>query len=389
MTGQSKAWRPLAGVKVADFSVLLPGPLTTVVLADLGADVVKIEPPNGDAARALLPDLFLSVNRNKRSVVLDLKSTAGRNEVAKIAAWADVVIETFRPGVADRLGIGFDELVGINPRLVYCSLTGYGQDGPWKDKPGHDLNYLAAGGALAYPGAWGGVPTRSSIPIADIAAGGFAASAILAALRERDQTGQPARIDLSLFETTLFCTALRHGLDDDADATAHLFPGNDMFETADGDRIALGLVEDNFWQAFCAILSSDAPLLNAEKFATAAGRRSHGDELTQLLRTLVKKRSTQAWSDLFKGSDVPFEVCVTPAQAARSEHVVARGRVSERDGMHFVPFPVTVNGNGRPEVHSCAPALSEHTRSFLNQLDRASIAADALDTDRHHGARGG
>lgn len=364
----SKPWRPLAGIKVADFSVLLPGPLTTVLLADLGADVVKIESPSGDAARNLLPETFRSVNRNKRSVVLDLKDPAGHAEIAKIAAWADVVVEAFRPGVADRLGIGFDEMASINSNLVYCSLSGYGQDGPWKDKPGHDLNYLAAGGALAFAGTWGGNPSRSSVPIADIAAGGFAASAILAALREVEQSGQPVRIDLSLFETTLFSTVLRHGLNEDADPAAHLFPGNDLFETADGGKLSLGLVEDQFWSAFCHLASVQSPALADKKFAAAADRRRHGDELTRLLRAALKERSTRAWCDLLQGSDVPFELCVTPAQAVASEHVKARSRVVDLAGERFVPFPVTINGNVRPSVYRRSPALGEHTQDFLSEL---------------------
>ncbi|NYT86725.1 CaiB/BaiF CoA transferase family protein [Pollutimonas harenae] len=364
-----KAWRPLSGIKVADFSVLLPGPLTTVLLADLGADVVKIEPPGGDAARELLPDLFRSVNRNKRSVVLDLKTESGREHAGRIAAWADVFIESSRPGVADRLGIGFEQLTAINPRLIYCSLSGYGQDGPWRDKPGHDLNYLAASGALAYPGTWGARPSRSSVPIADIVAGSLAASAILAAMRERDQTGQAARLDLSLFESALFCTALRHGLDEDADPTAHLFPGNDYFETGDGRMVSLGLLEDRFWEAFVSLVERQAPELADDKFATLVGRRQHGDELTRRLRALLKLRGSQEWRGLLEGSEVPFDICVTPAEAAQSPHIKARRRVASCDNEQFVPFPVTVNGQGQPQVHSAAPSLGDHTDNFLRGLN--------------------
>lgn len=362
------AWRPLAGVKVADFSVLLPGPLTTVVLADLGADVVKIEPPGGDAARAILPELFEAVNRNKRSVVLDLKSEAGRREVEGIARWADVVIETFRPGVADRIGIGFDALAAMNPQLVYCSLSGYGQDGPWRDKPGHDLNYLAAAGALAFSGSWGGKPARSSVPIADIAAGGFAASAILAALRECEQKKQPVHLDLSLFESAFFCTAMRHGLDDDTDPSAHLFPGNDVYETADGGMLSLGLVEDRFWAAFCRVVAVDAPDLADARFAAAADRRRQGDELTTILKKLLLNHSVDEWCTRLQGSDVPFEVCVTPAQAARSDHLQSRRRVAESSGRRYVPFPVTVDGDRRPAVEHGAPALGSDTQRFLESL---------------------
>lgn len=368
MQHDMKHWKPLTGIKVADFSALLPGPLTTVLLADLGADVVKVEPPSGDAARTLLPGLFRSVNRNKRSVVLDLNTTEGREHARKIAAWADVFIESSRPGVAHRLGIGFDQLTGVNPFLVYCSLSGYGQDGPWKDRPGHDLNYLAAGGALAYPGSWGGRPARSSVPIADVMAGGLASFAILAALRERDQTGQAVHLDLSLFETALFCTALRHGLDENVDPTGHLFPGNDVYEAADGRLVSLGLLEDRFWHAFVGLTKVQEPKLAQSKFATLAGRREHGDELTELLRTVIKQFSAAQWADLLVGNDVPFDICVTPAQAAQSAHVQSRGRVVQHDNERFIPFPVTVNGHVRASVNSTAPRLGQHTDDFLNGL---------------------
>jgi len=362
------AWRPLEGVKVADFSMLLPGPLTTAIFADLGAEVVKIEPPDGDSARMLLPDLFRAINRNKRSVVLDLKNPANRGAIQQVAQWADIVVETFRPGVAGRLGIGFDQLAAVNPRLVYCSLSGYGQDGPWQDRPGHNMNYLAAAGGLAFPGAWGWPPASSSLPIADISGGAFAASAILAALRECEKSGQPKRLDLSLFESALFCAALRHGLDENADNTIHLFANNSLFSTADGAMITLALLEEHFWENFRTLVSDIAPALRQAKFDTPAGRRQYGDELYILMCDLIRSRSVDAWRELLQGKDVPFEVCITPAEAARSVHVAARGRVAEHAGQRFVPFPVTVNGDTRPQVHAAAPALGEYTQDFFTLL---------------------
>src|SRR5690606_15287340 len=201
----------------------------------------------------------------------------------------------------------------------------------------------------------------------------LAATAILAALRERDQTGQPARLDLSLFESALFCTALRHGLDDDTDPTAHLFPGNDYFEAADDRMVSLGLLEDRFWKAFVKLLESEVPELANARFATLAGRRKHGDELTRLLRVTLKQRGSLEWRRLLEGSDVPFDICVTPAEAARSAHIKARGRVASCDNEQFVPFPVTVNDQGRPRVHRASPALGEHTDDFLKGLKAVPV----------------
>lgn len=382
-TSNAHSWRPLEGVRIADFSVLFPGPLMTTLFADLGADVVKFEPPGGDPARAMLPEVHGSVGRNKRSVVLDLKSPQDRQEIERIARWADVAIEGFRPGVADRLGIGNERLRGINPRLVYCSLSGYGQDGPWKDKPGHDLNYLAAAGALAYPAMWGRAPGRSSLPLADIAGGALAATAVLAALRERDRGGPAARLDLSCFEATLYCATLRHGTTEPEDT--RLFPGNDIYETADGTMVTLALVEDHFWHAFRELLAHEIPALGDPRFDALQGRRSHGDELGPLLVDLVKSRTARAWQALFAASDVPFEICVSPAEAVRSVHVRARGRVVEEPGRTYVPFPVTVDGHARPAVHAPAPRLGEHTQSFLDALhaepdDAASASSEHVTT---------
>lgn len=371
---KAAVWKPLDGVRVADFSVLFPGPLATTLLADLGADVVKVEPPTGDPARTMLPELYTSTARNKRSVVLDLKSPDGRDEAARIAAWADIAIEGFRPGVAERLGIGYERLVAANPRLIYCSLSGYGQDGPWRDRPGHDLNYLAAGGALAYSAMYGRRPGRSSLPLGDICGGAVAASAILAALRERDRTHAPARLDLSVFEATLYCATLRHGTTEPEDVS--LFPGNDIYETRDGVLVTLALVEEHFWRAFRELLGREQPTLLAPRFDTMHGRRQHGGELAPLLEQLVRSRTAQAWSALLSGSDIPFEICVSPAEALKSEHVIARGRVVEVGAQAFVPLPVTVDGVARPTVRCAAAQLGEHTDAFLASLRNGALSSN-------------
>ncbi len=368
LSAKNAVWKPLEGVRIADFSVLFPGPLATTLLADLGADVVKIESPGGDPARSMLPELFNATGRNKRSVVLDLKSPEDRDEIARIAAWADIVIEGFRPGVADRLGIGYTQLVAFNPRLIYCSLSGYGQDGPWCDRPGHDLNYLAAGGALAYTAMYGRAPGRSSLPLGDICGGALAATSILAALRERDRTGAPARLDLSVFEATLYCATLRHGTIEPKDVS--LFPGNDIYETRDGMLVTLALVEEHFWHSFSELLGQEQPALRDTRFGTMHGRRRHGRELAPLLEKLLRSRTAQAWAELLTDTDIPFEICVTPAQAVKSEHVVARGRVVQVGDEAFVPLPVTVDGQVRPTVRAAAPRLGEHTEDFLATLRR-------------------
>jgi crotonobetainyl-CoA:carnitine CoA-transferase CaiB-like acyl-CoA transferase len=365
----SQHWQPLAGVRVLDFSALLPGPFAAAILGDLGAEVLKVEPPAGDHARAILPKMYRAANRNKRSLVLDLKKPDSAKIVERLARWAEIVIETSRPGVAARIGIGYEALSKINPRLIYCSLSGYGQNGPWFQRPGHDLNYLAAAGGLSFAGQWGKQPARSSLPIADVAGGAFATSAMLAALHQVSRTGKGVQLDLSLLESTLFCAGLRHGLGETDDKTSHLFAANDIFVTADGQLITLALIEEHFWKNFRAAVVDFAPQFGDAKFASDAGRRQHGDELSVLLHALMQTRTAAQWLELLEGRDVPIELCVTPAQASRGEHIVARGMVQSIAGEAVALFPVQVNGHAVPQLRNTAPALGEHTQQVLSELE--------------------
>src|SRR2546423_6015666 len=179
----AEPWLPLDGVRVVDFAMFVPGPFASSILADLGADVIKVEPPRGDPGRSYVPVQFDTENRNKRSIALDRKNADAKAVVEKLVERADVVMEGFRPGVAKRLGIDYETLRSHNAQLVYCSISGYGQTGPWRERPGHDVNYVAAAGGLAFPGQWLREPARSSLPIADMAGGGFAPPALLPAPR--------------------------------------------------------------------------------------------------------------------------------------------------------------------------------------------------------------
>ena len=201
----------LTGLRVLDFTALLPGPFGTVILADLGADVIKVEPPGGEFGRRFPTQMFPVANRNKRSLCIDLKDPASRPLVQRLAEWADIAVEGFRPGVADRLGIGAAALRAIKPGLVYASLSGYGQTGPWRDEPGHDFNYLAAAGALSLKGHWADAePHRSGLPVADLAGACYLAIAVLAAVLRARASGEGATLDLSLFEAS---HVLHHGAD--------------------------------------------------------------------------------------------------------------------------------------------------------------------------------
>src|SRR5256884_167747 len=193
----AEPWLPLRGVRVVDFSMFVPGPFATAIFADLGAEVIKVEPPRGDPGRSYVPVQFNTGNRNKRSLALDLKSSPSRDVVEKLVKKADIVIEGFRPGVARRLGLDYEKLKTHNPEIIYCSISGYGQTGPWRERPGHDVNYVAAAGGLAFPGQWLNPPARSSLPVADMAAGRFPARPRLSSPFQKTKNGNTADLCLS------------------------------------------------------------------------------------------------------------------------------------------------------------------------------------------------
>ena len=368
----SGAWSPLDGIRVVDFSLFVPGPFCSSILADLGAEVIKVEALGGDPGRRYIPVQFRTENRNKRSLALNLKAPEAKAVVQRLARAADVAIEGFRPGVAERLGIGHGALRQHNARLIYCSISGYGQTGPWRERPGHDVNYVAAAGALAYPGQWLKPPVRSSIAIADMGGGSAAAIAVLAALAERARTGRGVQLDLSLFETAFFWAAMRHGLDPSVDPKAHIFPVNDVFETADGERLTLGILEDHFWENFLRIV----PELKEERFASDAGRRANGDALSEKLAALMRTRTAAEWIRLCEEHDVPVDRCLAPAQAAELEQIRLRGGAVARGGERYALFPVHADGARGASLRRGVPQLGEHTREVLVELgfDDAQVA---------------
>jgi crotonobetainyl-CoA:carnitine CoA-transferase CaiB-like acyl-CoA transferase len=360
----AEPWLPLAGIRVVDFSMFVPGPFATAMLADLGAEVTKVEMPGGDPGRGYVPVQFETENRNKRSLALDLKNPAAKEIVHRLVGQADVVVEGFRPGVAKRLSIDFESLKKSNPKLIGCSISGYGQTGPWRERPGHDVNYVAAAGALAFPGQWLKPPARSSLPVADMGGGAFAAVAILAALHE----GKGAYLDLSLFESAFFWAAMRHGLDPEVDPRAHIFPVNDVFETQDGKRLTLGILEEHFWGNFVKLV----PELGEERFSNDSSRRKNGDALSRLLERVMKEKTAADWLKLCDANDVPVDLCVTPGEAARHPQLVER-QATERG---YAKFPVWANGRRGGAIRRRTPKLGEHTREILVELgfDDAEIA---------------
>ena len=369
-------WLPLDGITVVDFSMFVPGPFCSAIFADLGAEVIKVESINGDPGRGYVPVQFRTENRNKRSIAINLKAPESKPIVRKLAEKADIALEGFRPGVARRLGIDYMSLAAHNPRLIYCSISGYGQTGPWRMRPGHDVNYIAAGGGLSFPGQWLKAPSRSSLPIADMGGGSAAAAAVLAALYQRTNTGKGVELDVSLFEAGFFWSAMRHSLNHDVDPKAHIFPVNDVFETKDGRRLTLGILEEHFWNNFVAAAGDAAPDLRDPKYASDKLRRENGDALSARLAQVVALKTADEWVKVLEAADVPVDLCLTPAEAASLPQIVAREDVKEIGGEKFALFPVHANGKRGGSLRRAVPKAGEHTREILVEIgmDDAEIA---------------
>jgi crotonobetainyl-CoA:carnitine CoA-transferase CaiB-like acyl-CoA transferase len=369
MEQQAQGWQPLAGVRVVDFSMFVPGPFCSAIFADLGAEVIKVEAPRGDPGRSYVPVQFRTENRNKRSIAVDLKNSLSKKLIEKLVGKADIVVEGFRPGVAKRLSIDFESIQRYNPKIIYCSISGYGQTGPWRERPGHDVNYVAAAGGLAYPGQWLQPPARSSLPIADMAGGSFAAIAVLSALHQRNLSGKGKYLDVSLFEAGFFWAAMRHGLEPEVDPRAHIFPVNDIFECADGRRLTLGILEEHFWENF----RKAVPGFEDDAYSSDQKRRANGDALSKKLSETIKKRTSAEWIALLEANDIPVDLCATPAEAAVNNKQLVERKASTNG---YATFPVFADGKRGGALRAGVPKLGEHSREILVELglDDADIA---------------
>ena len=327
----------LDGFRVLDLSRILSGPYCTMVLADFGAEVIKVERPgSGDDTRAWGPPFvggesayYLSINRNKRSVTVDLGQESGREIIYALARNSDAVVENFRPGTADRIGVGYRRLRQENPRLVYCSISGFGQKGPYRDRPGYDALAQAMSGMMAITGEPGGPPTKHGMSIADIGAGMWAALAIVTALLARDRTGEGQYIDISLLDAQIswltyaagsyFATGenpARYG-----SAHSSIVPYQ-PFATADG-YLMLAVGNDRLWQQFCTVV--DRPELGTEPgFATSAERVVNRDAVIAVVAEIMRGRSTVEWMAVLEQAGIPAGPINTIEQALRDPHVLAR-----------------------------------------------------------------
>jgi crotonobetainyl-CoA:carnitine CoA-transferase CaiB-like acyl-CoA transferase len=314
----------LEGLRVLDFTIWRPGPYATQLLAELGAEVLKVEPPGGDPMR-VYAGLFDSLSADKRSVVLDLKDEAGRARALELAADAEVVVEGYRPGVADRLGIGYDAVRAVNPSVIYCSVSGLGQDGPLAQASGHDINYLAWAGALAPEG---GEPREPGVPVADLSGGMAAAFAICAAVVRKLKTGEGERIDVAMADVLATWTGAIAPQAEGTEEGAGGVPGYGTFETADGTFVALGvLTEDHFWAPLCSVLEL-ADDLGALGFVD---RMARVGELQRQIADAIRRRPRDALVGELLGEGVPVSPVYDRSEMVGLRHFIERRAVTTED----------------------------------------------------------
>ena len=345
----------LAGVRVLDLSLWRPGPYATQLLAELGADVVKVEPPGGDPMRAY-PSLFASLNVNKRSVVLDLKRDADRDRALELAADTDVVVEGYRPGVADRLGVGYDAVRVVNPSVIYCSVSGMGQDGPLRLAPGHDLNYQAWAGVLAPDG---GAPVSARVPIADLAGGMAAAFAVVAAVVRRQRTGEGERVDVAMADVLATWTGAERPHATGTDPDARGVPGYGTFAAADGKHLVLGvLTEQHFWSALCDVLQ-----LGELRDLDFTARLARGADVQAAVADAIAARPRDELVREMQAADVPVAPVLDRDEMLALEHFRTRG-ISTADpwANPAVGYPVQFAHHPAARVEA-PPALDEHRGS--------------------------
>jgi crotonobetainyl-CoA:carnitine CoA-transferase CaiB-like acyl-CoA transferase len=368
----------LEGLRVLDLSRMLPGPYCSMMLGDLGAEVIKIEEPKiGDPTRQSPPMIdgqsaaFAQVNRNKKSIAIDLKQPEGRDLLLKLASTADCVLEQFRPGVVDRLGVGYNAVSEINPRIVYCSLTGFGQDGPHRERSGHDLNYLALSGVLGLTTDERGKPVIPGVQVADLAGGMIAAFAILAGLLARERTGRGQYLDVSMFDvmvSMLPVPAAHHFAGTTIPvggkyALSGAYPFYNVYETSDQKFMTLGALEPKFWANFCRTVRRED--LSARQFDDGERRENLFDEV----RLIFKSRTQSEWIQSMSGADCCCEPVLSMTEAfshaqTRAREMVRAAGPESLSVTDQLGFSYKLSDTP-PREASQAPALGAHTAELL------------------------
>jgi len=385
MNAQPTGDLPLRGIRVLDLSRILAGPYCTMILGDLGAEVLKVERPDGgDDTRSWGPPFaggesayYLCCNRNKKSITIDLKNPRGVELVKELARVSDVLVENFTPGVMRRFGLHYEALRSLNPRLVYCAITAYGQNGPYRDRPGYDMVLSAVGGLMWITGPRDGEPCKVGVAITDVLTGVYASGAIMAALFWRERSGRGQYIDCSLLDVQVAALAniasnyLVAGKEAQRWGTAHesIVPYQ-VFQTRD-HPIAIAVANQKLWVNFCKLIGKQE-WIDDPRFATNPKRVENRDQLIPLIAEVMAQRSCHEWVELFVQAAIPCGPVNNMQRLFSDPQVLARGMLAE------VPHPTigTLRLTGIPVRHSETPAsirlppplLGEHTRQILSEV---------------------
>lgn len=381
--------QPLSGVKVLDLTRIVSGPFATMLLGDLGAEIIKIEEPvSGDESRTYGPPFvngesayFLSINRNKKSCAINLKTPEGIALIQELALKSDVLIENFRPGTLKKFGLSYEELKKQNPGLIYCAITGFGQTGPDSHRPGYDLIIQGESGVMDITGDPDGPPTKVGTSIADLLTGQYASQGVLAALVERSRTGEGRRVEVAMYDCLASLLTFNAG--------GYFATGNtpkrkgnshpsivpyETFETLDG-WINIGVANDKFWNSFCKIIDR-LDLQNDPKFAMASDRVKNRLELLPAIREIIKGNKKSHWIDLLEKAGIPSGMIKNVGEVCDSEQLISRGMILN------MPHPTAgiVKNIDSPlrfddrndEVHAAPPILGQHTHEILSNVLKIS-----------------
>lgn len=388
--------QPLAGVRVLDVSQVMAGPFCSMLLGDMGADVIKIEPPgSGDQARGAMGFRlkgtdslgFLNMNRNKRSLALNLKSEAGRRVFHKLVETADILVENYRPGAAKRLAIDYPTLRAINPRLIYASISGFGQTGPWRLRPGFDLIAQAMSGIMSVTGDADGPPAKAGVPVADIGCALFALYGILSAYIGRLKTGEGQHVDASLFEAGIafsiwdICDFFGTGKVPTKLGTANRMSAPYQAVRASDGYFVIGANSNKLWRTLCELIER-SDLAADPRFATIADRLANREALIAELERSFVLRPAEEWVERLLAAGIPAGPIYDYAQALGSEHARERGMVMEVEHpvegkVKSIGFPVKMGGTPQ-KVRRAAPLLGADTASILAELGLDDEAQAAL-----------
>ena len=381
--------QPLQGIRVLDLSRVLAGPYCTMVLGDLGADVIKVEPPEGDETRAWGPPFaegesayYLCVNRNKRGMVVNLKSVEGRAILHKLVKQSDVLVENFRPGTLEKFGLDYESARELNPRLIYCSITGFGQTGSMRDKPGYDFMIQALGGLMSITGVPDGEPMKTGVAVVDLFAGQNAIIAILAPLQARAMTGRGQHLDIALFDSQLGWLAnvasnylisgklpKRHG-----NAHPNIVPYQ-SFQASDG-WFAIAVGNDRQFVRLCEMLEKPEFAVD-ERFAANSGRVQNRDELIALLKSIFVTRSASEWLSLLEQAEIPcgpinnFEQVFSMPTVQEREMLVKMNHPTIGE-LPLVGSPLKMSDTP-VEYRLHPPLMGEHTEDVLRELGGGGI----------------